>query len=384
MRVLHITTNLAATSGGPPAAVIPLLERLGRKGVHCGLVATRSPAHLPALYPADVEVQLVTPGWLAPWWRGYSAGWHRVLARVIPAYDLVHIHELWHYPHFVAARLARRSRRPYIITLHGGLESWALNFKALRKRLYLWVIQRRLLQDAAALHALTEAESRSVRRLGLQTRVEIIPSGIDFSQFEPLPARDELHAVYPQLAGKRLILFLGRLHRIKGLDLLVKAFSAVAHDERFADVRLLLAGPDETGYRAEVESLLTKEGAADKAIFTGLLVGRTKLATLARADLFVLPSYSEGLSRSLLEAMACGIPVVITQPCGLPEVASAGAGEVVELSPAALANAMQRILADASLRTRMGRAGRQLAASRFSLDAVAAQMAGFYRSLAVS
>lgn len=381
MKVLHVLKDLSATSGGPPAAVIPMLGALGGRGIDSHVLATRSARDLPVLASDGSTIDLVSEGWLAPWWSAYSPQLRRLLISEIPACDLVHIHELWHYPHFVAAQLARRFCRPYVITLHGALQPWARNFKAVRKHLYMWVIQRRLLDNAGALITLTDAEYRGVRRLGFRTRLEVIPSGIDTSEFMRMPPQDALHASYPQLAGKRVILFLGRLHPIKGLDILAYAFAAVVRDRRFADTYLLLAGPDEDGYRAHIESILSNQGVADRAIFTGFLTGRERLAALARANLFVLPSHSEALSRSLLEAMACHVPVVITQGSGLPEVAAVGAGEVVDLDPDTLAAAIRRILGNESLQARMGSAGGRLVATRYTLDAVSKQMAELYRSV---
>jgi glycosyltransferase involved in cell wall biosynthesis len=141
---------------------------------------------------------------------------------------------------------------------------------------------------------------------------------------------------------------------------------------------LVIAGPDEDGYQAKVQGMLQAEGVLNKTIFTGLLTGYDKLAVLARADLFVLPSYSEGFSMAVLEALACGLPVIITRPCNFPEVAEAMAGEVIEPDVEQLTMAFSRLLDNAQLRFQMGQNGRRLISERYTWDRIAEQMIEFY------
>jgi len=171
-----------------------------------------------------------------------------------------------------------------------------------------------MLNAAAAVQALTEEEKRSIHRFGVSAPVVTIPNGVSLEDFLDLPSGEVFEQDYPHLQGKIVILYLGRLHPLKGLDLLIKATRLLAIQRK--DVHVVIAGPDTEGYRK---------------------------AALSRADIFVLPSYAEGFSMALLEAMASGLPVVITPQCHLPEVAHAKAGFVVEPQAEALAVAMQRL-----------------------------------------
>ena len=329
--------------------------------------------------PEGAEVRLFIQGCLSKIWTAYSSDLVRALNREISQFDLVHIHEMWHHPGFAAYRAARRAGKPYIVTIHGGLDPWCLNHKALRKRIYATLIQRRILREAAALQALTEEEVKHVRSFGVDNRTRVIPNGIDPEEFQMLPAREAFEGLYPELRDKKVVLFLGRLHPIKGLDILAKAFSKIAMGRD--DVHLVIAGPDSEGYQIQVERRLESEGIISKTTFTGILAGSEKLAALSRADVFVLPSYSEGLSMAILEAMICELPVVITQQCHFREVAEAKAGIVVKSGADLLAEALTKLLDDPQLREEMGANGHRLVMERFTWEKVADQMVQLYEDV---
>ena len=332
--------------------------------------------------PPGVPVRSFDTGLPARLWTGYAGGLPRFIDARAAGFDLIHVHELWHYPGYIALRAAARRRLPCVLTLHGGLSQWGLRQKALKKRIYRFALQDRMLRNADALHAITRAEREQVTRLGFDTPTAVIPNGVDPAVFEALPEAGELARRFPRLAGKRVVLFLGRLHPVKGLDALARAFAAVAR--RFEDAALLLAGPDKFGTRRRLEALLRELGLPERAVFTGMITGRDKLAALACADLLALPSHTEALGIAALEAMAARLPVVVSEGCGFPEVAERGAGLVVKTDAAAIAEALCSLLADAALRRRMGEQGRKLVCEGYTWQRSAAALADLYRGLAAA
>jgi len=377
MQLLHVTASLTAEWGGPPRVVAALTEALGRRDIRCAIFTPiHSQTRQLIIQPGGTEVCVFPCGWLARWWTGYSPALNAALLERVREFDVIHVHEFWHYPHFAGCRAAMRWNKPYVITIHGGLQPWALNHKSIRKRVYMKLVQRRILERASAVHAVTGTEIHHLQRLGLGSRVTLIPNGIDAREFQCLPPRREFEERYPEVAGKPIILFLGRIHPIKGLDLLARAFGRLARER--TNVRLVIAGPDANGHRVKVEGILAAEGARDLTIFPGMLHGREKLAALARADVLVLPSRSEIRSIVALEAMACRVPVVLTRQCDFPEVAEANAGEIVEPEPGQLAEALKGLLDNPDLRRRMGENGRRMVLERYTWDQIADEMAALY------
>ena len=379
MKALHIAANLSPEWGGPAKVVIELAEALHRKSLDISIFTTIRKGDLFPTCPKGVDLQLFTQSFLAKLWTCHSLDLARAVQHQASKFDLIHIHEIWHHPCYAAYRAARKAGKPYVITVHGALAPWALNYKVLKKKIYAALIQKHILNGAAATHAITQEEVNHIRAFRVSSPVAVIPNGIDPEKFQGLPPREELEKLYPKLEGKKIILFLGRIHPIKGLDILVKAFGKIAKIR--GDVRLVVAGPDSAGYQNQVERLLKTEGVLDKTVFTGMLTGQRKLAALSRADIFVLPSYSEGFSMSILEAMACGLPVVITRQCHFPEIAEARAGIVVVPDANQLAEALARLLDEPQLRKEMGANGRRLVQEKFTWDKVAEQMIRLYRDV---
>lgn len=286
----------------------------------------------------------------------------------------VHIHGLWQPSTSTAARLARKQNKPYVISAHGMLERWALANKRLKKAVYAALLERANLQAAACLHALTEAEAEDYRRFGLTNPIAVIPNGV---AVPGSPSAEPFLAQFPELRNKRLILFLGRIHFKKGLDLLVEAWSRLASE--WPEAQLVLAGPDSENTRARVEAQLSASGIASRVTFTGMLTGKRKWSALAAADFFVLPSYSEGLSVSVLEAMGMGRPVLVTRQCNLPEVAEQRCGWVIEARPDALTNSLAAALrSSAAEREMLGENGHSLIARSYTWPVVGIQMASLY------
>jgi glycosyltransferase involved in cell wall biosynthesis len=314
-------------------------------------------------------------------WPANRAAWIRdgelraaFREKIAPA-DGLHVHGLWETHTSVAAHIARSLRKPYILSAHGMLEPWALANKGLKKRLYSALIERTNIESAACLHALTVAEAEDYRRFGSRRPIAVIPNGIT------LPATVDgslfLHK-YPQLRGERVVLFLGRMHVKKGIDLLVKAWTDLA--KRFPDAVLVLAGPDCENTRTAMESMAEQRGISDRVLFTGMLGQEMKWSALANACGFVLPSYSEGLSVAVLEAMGMGLPVIISDRCHLPEVEQYDAGWQIAANVPELTSALRQMLSNsAAVNAEIGNRGRRLVHDRFAWPVVAAQMAELYR-----
>ena len=380
LNVLHVTPSMSPTWGGPTVAVSELTSELVRQSINCEIVTTRGyRVGIDQIAPPDVPIYCFDTGFPARYWTAYSSEMSRFLNENADRFDLIHIHQVWHYPVYAAFRAASKHKLPCVLTSRGELSEWGLRQKALKKRIYRLFLLDGMLRNVSALHALTRAEKEQIVKLGCETPVVVAPNGVEPAPFEALPSTARFVERYPMLKGKSVVLFLGRLHRKKGLDILARSFSTIAR--RFEDAVLLIAGPDKFGTRENMEAILSSEGLLDRTVFTGLLTGEDKLAALNCADLFVLPSHSEGFANAVLEAMAARLPVVITKGCEFPEVSEHEAGLVVEADEASVADAIIRLLSDADLCKRMGQQGHKLVTERYTWQVAAATLANLYKTL---
>ena len=380
MRVLQVVASLAEEWGGPPRVAVHLAEALHCRGIRSSIFATRYPENGHLITSDLIEVSAFRKGFMSSLWTAHSSRLASELNAVVREFDIVHIHELWHFPHYAAYKAAKSAGVPFVITVHGELDPWVLRYRSIRKRIYWRLMQRSILANAAVLHAISQPEVGQIRSLGVKTPTRVIPNGIPKSEIAYPSDPGTFLSLHPELYGKRIILFLGRLHPKKGLDLLGDAFAAIERESHFDDVRLVIAGPDEGGYRAELEKRLASRGVISKTVFTGMLTGDVKRSALDSADVFVLPSYSEGFSISVLEALARATPVVITTGCNFPQVGEAGAGKVIEPIADHLTQALREILDDSVLGDRMGDLGRKLVQNQYTWDRVAERMSHLYES----
>lgn len=317
---LQVLSHIDPRFGGMSAAVPKLAEELRkRQGYDTRIVSFSSPEETRELnLHFDVPLTLWPPN-RSKWMT--DSNLRRRLQATVQASSGVHIHGLWEASTLAASLAARSTRTPYVISPHGMLESWALANKRRKKQVYAALFERRNLNGAVCVHALTRAEALDCRRFGFKGPIAIIPNGIDI----PTTYDASLfRARFPRVKGKRVLLFLGRVHYKKGIDLLLHAWSKVSN--QYPDVILVIAGPDSEGTVAKMTQLLTRLDISSRVLFTDMLKGSAKWSALAASDYFVLPSYSEGLSIATLEALGCGIPIIISEQCNLPQVAESGAG----------------------------------------------------------
>jgi glycosyltransferase involved in cell wall biosynthesis len=331
------------------------------------------------------EVTIVTPtasrlGDLAIPPRVALRGPEADLEDAVRRAEVVHMHGLWQGHTRRGARTARAARVPYLISAHGMAEPWALRQKALKKRLYTALIEGKNLRRASCLHALSRPEIGHLRVLAPRTPIGFVPNGVDLGPFEHLPARAELEAEIPELVGKFVLLFLGRLHLKKGLDLLASALMTLAADH--PDLHVLLAGPDD-GALAPFLGPIDQGGLSARVTCLGHVAGERARRAWGAADAFILPSYSEGFSMAILEALAARLPVVITTACHFPELAAADGGIVVSPTAEGVCGGLRDLLERSpAQRSELGRRGRALVEQHYTWDRQARRLADIYRWMA--
>lgn len=294
-------------------------------------------------------------------------------------FDLMHLHSLYMYHDRAGAIAARRNGIPYIVRPHGTLDPYIWKRRRARKSVFEWWFQNRVLEEAAALHYTTEDEWRLAASVARNPLGFVVPNGLDTDEFADLPAKGAFRAQYPEIGDRPIILFLGRLNFKKGLDLLAPAFGEVLGAGH--DAHLVIAGPDDD-MADKTRGWLADAGALDRTTFTGMITGEAKLAALADAAMFVLPSYSENFGIAVAEAMACGLPVVISDAVNIwPAVEAAGAGLVGPTDARVTARHMCEILANPDRAGEMAANGIGLVRDRYSWDGIAPTLEKAYEDV---
>lgn len=376
MTVGHVAASFSVRWGGPVAVLEGLLPLMASSVTirMFAPVVCRSGNLDTSLY--GIDVWSARAGALSRIWTGYGYEVRNRALEFIAGCDVIHIHELWHYPHYVVSRAARRCRVPVVVTPHGALEPWALRYKRARKELYSLLFQRRALQRATFVQALTQREADAIARFGVtRERIRIIPNGLPRETVMSLNQRDR-HSSGGSSMSRGYGLFLGRIHPQKGLDLLVRSLPLLV--ARYRNVRIVVAGPDEGGHQSDIERLARLLGVRDRLTFTGLVQGEEKWRLLLGANFFVLPSYSEGFSMALLEALAVGLPVVATKVCEIGTLGKREAAILVDPLPEALAAGVDLVLSHPILAQRLGENAKRLVLERYTWEAVAEQMLQLY------
>lgn len=376
MRVLHITPfyEPAHQMGGLAHLTASLARAQRRLGAEVSVLTTT--AGLPKQPGSLVkETSEGVPVSFFPSKTRLLLSWQLFQAcrQAVSNVDIVHIHGLWRFPVTGGAWVCRFADAPYIVSPQGSLNHWAIRQQAVRKITYWRMFERKTVQGAAAIHFTTEDEAIQAKPNVNDVPIAIVPVAV-----EPPTIADPVDALewrrklsIPQRAP--LVGFLGRIHPIKGLDLLVDAVALLdgAH--------LVVGGPDDGMTLAGLQHRADSQGVSRRIHWTGLLdiVGRA--AMLASIDVFVLPSHSENFGLAAAEAMAAGIPVVVTSGVNLANsISRCGAGLVVSRSVAEMAEALRELLESKARRDEMGRAGKRMVAECFNPDLVATRMMRVY------
>ena len=399
MKVLHIVPGLSPQSGGPTRSISGLCRALAHSGVNT-ILFIHTPEHALS-NPSGVRCLSGTGLRLPELWQNTI----KVIDQVKP--DIIHLNGLWMPANHLAICVAHKQKIPVLLSTHGNLHPWALRQKSFKKKIALWLYQRRDLRRVTCFHATAEPESKIIRSQGFPQPIWVIPNGIDVPEVLPLKV--------PSNDGRKTALFLSRLHPGKGLLDLVQAWARV----RPKDWRMRIVGPDVCGHKAEVQAAINRLELQKDFEFIGELDDEAKWQEYVNADLFVHPSHSENFGISIAEALAAGLPVITTKEAPwsdllgrsdsfeIPACESAktnerkdGTSDVqtlepsndkmapgccgwwTEIGPEPLANALQAAIkkSDSELNA-MGANGQQLIQSKYTWPRIAAQMKMAYASV---
>ena len=380
MKILHVTSSMSPQWGGPSQVIADITNSLEKKGVTCSIIAAQGNRVGTSVVNVNAsELLLFKTSRLSGLWTGYSRNIGSNLRELVSEHDIVHIHELWHFLHYAAFKAAIELDKPFCITTHGALSPWAITHKRIRKQIYMRLVQRSILEKAFYIHTITPDEGNHIRQLGISTPTFTIPNGIypesiNVNLQDPIMIRR-----YPELHGKQIILFLGRIHPIKGLDLLADALGILI--KKHPNIYTIIAGPNEDNYQTNIENILKENGAADNVIFTGMLTGSDKLSALASASILVVPSHSEVMSIAALEGMASSLPIIITEECQFPEVSDCKAGIVIKRTSQDLVAAILKLITNPSEASAMGQNGYELVQKKFTWETLSEKYIEMYSNI---
>jgi len=379
--VLHVIPSLAPSDGGPTVACIELCTALAARGHDVQVFTTnrRVEASLAAplgrpLEHAGVRYTYFRVHEPRAWVASRELG--RALQETIPRVDLVHVHSLYLFPTAAAGHVARRCGVPYVVRPHGTLDPFLRRQHRLRTGLYDALVETRNLRGAARVHFTSETERARAARIARKARSVVVPLGVRV----PNDAEASVGLGDPEFGDRPIVLFLGRLDFTKGLDVLVPAFAKVVRV--LPTAHLLVVGPDDAGYGRQVRRWVDTNGLRGRVTIGDMLTGSEKWRVLRRANVVVLPSYTETHGMAAAEAMAVGVPVVVSDRVDVAsDVAAAGAGVVVPVERDAVARALLSILRRPAEARQMGAAGQTYASRQLTWERAAAGVEAMYREV---
>lgn len=379
MRVLHVIPSAAPVDGGPNLAVRAMARGLATRGVEVTVATTNAAGTRSLDVPLDDAVledgvvyryfaRTVPGSWKFSW------PLTRWLWRNVSAYDVVHVHALFSYATIPGCRAAAHAPVPYVLRPLGTLSAWSLGHRAWKKKPYYTLLERSHLAMASAIHVTSEAEARDVERLGYGRRARVIPLGVDVPDHPPARRADTLGARPLRL------LFLSRLHEKKNLPLLLRALAAARSASR--TVHLTVAGAGEPAYADELVRLTHALRLDEQVTFAGHVDGDAKRSAFVEADAFVLPSAHENFGLAVAEALAAGLPVIVTPGVALAErIAAAGAGIVASATEESVAAAIVWFAENPHALREMGGRAWQLARRDLSWERSCASLIDLYCEL---
>lgn len=358
---------------------------------------------------SPIKIQVFKPVW--PESFGYSPSYLEEVENYAP--NLVHTHGIWLYPSMAARRYCLNSGARSMISAHGMLDPWALRNSHWKKAIAYFFYEQAHLENATCLRALCQSEAESIRGLGLKNSVAVIPNGIDLPQ--KLPDGPAPWAGRG-LDGRKILLYLGRIHPKKGLPELIRAWASLSREmpSVLNEWVLVIAGWDQGGHEVELKRLCNElslpfadirdaksddrqlptsslssqvsgfrfSAASPSVLFLGPQFHEAKATTYHHSDAFILPSHSEGLPMVVLEAWAHRLPVLITPECNIPEGNEAGAAIRIATTTREIAEGLRQLFAmSAADRDGMAEKGRGLIVSKFNWRSIAKEMKKVYEWL---
>ncbi|MEE9369564.1 MAG: glycosyltransferase [Pontiella sp.] len=357
---VDVLSGASRNEGGLLGAVLGLTRSLQQTNVDVRLISHSDPftaKDLPLWAPVPVEFYAARGPLLSSF----------KLRKILEASsaDMIHVHGIWLDRQWAALQWQKRTGKPVVISPHGMLDPWAVQNSAWKKKLIGKLFADESLKRSSCIHALCQSEAASVRAYGLQTPIAVIPNGIE------LP----LGKTIEKPEGKKKLLFLGRIHPKKGLAELIAGWAQAKPQ----DWELLIAGWDDGNYEPALKGLVVEAGIGDSVKFLGPVFGDDKDALMRQVDAFVLPSFSEGLPMSVLEAWSYRLPVLMTDFCNIPEGFEVDAALRLEPDAAAISNGLEKLFSmnAVDLET-MGSKGRKLVEDRFTWERIVSEMKSVY------
>jgi glycosyltransferase involved in cell wall biosynthesis len=382
MKILRIIPTLDPTGGGPMEGIRQLTPCLSTYGIQTTVLTLDDPdsPFLSDDFFNTIALGPVTNGY------GYIRGLVKEISHYAETHDCAIVHGLWQYHAFAAWRALHRTAIPYFVYPHGMLDPWfkrTYPLKHLKKWAYWPWADYRVLRDAAAVLFTSEREMLLARESFCLYRANEVVVGYGTAS-PPLNVdgqRQIFFARFPHLRGKRIFLFLSRLHPKKGIDLLLHAFADVASSDPL--LHLVIAGPDQVGLRAKLEQQATSLCIAGRITWAGMLSGELKWGAYRAAELFCLPSHQENFGIVVAEALACGVPVAIAEPVNIStQVSKVGAGLVHPDTVQGTTDALRRWNAmQVHQKVHMGQLAKQLFANQFDSTSVAKKLVPVLTSL---
>jgi glycosyltransferase involved in cell wall biosynthesis len=377
MKVLHVIPSVAPSYGGPARAIIEIERSLSALGVEVTTISTNDngpnsklpvQCGVPILSEHATRIYFSTQGNL----YRVSISMALWLNTNLKNYEIVHAHSLFCFPPVIAGYLARQKRIPYILRPLGVLAKYGMTQRrAALKALSVALVERRLIQSAAAIHFTSLAEQTEAEHFGLAGRGIVVPLGISGT------GPEEENASRSLSAGNMTILFLSRLDPKKNVESLLEAFAMLKRER--PNLTLTIAGDGRPAYTDTLKSLAINLGVASSVNWLGHINGSGKAEQLSGATVFVLPSFSENFGIAVVEALACGLPCVVSAGVAISSaVERTGAGVVTGTDAASIAAGIRQVLCEARVYQTMSRAAYELAAREFSSEAMGTRLLELY------
>lgn len=380
MKVLHVSPSYfpATQFGGPIQSVHLLNKQLAKNGIEVDVFTTNAGLDSGKFNARSWQnldgVRVKYFSFIGYVHYNFSISLFISLLKFVKHYDVVHITAVWNFPVWAASFACWWHKKPYIISPRGTIYPETIAIKSTTvKKMYYKLVSERCLKKASCLHFTAKDEEQSVKNyLSLNTPSVVVANGINLKEFE-------------EPAGKRImdepyLLFLGRINYKKGLDLLYKAFAQITN--QFPTLKLVIAGPDNDGYKKELEILAQELNIGHKIVYTGEVTGSEKVSLYKNAQAFVLSSYSENFGMSVVEALACGCPVAISDKVGIAEELLAhGAALVSSLEVFQIQKTIVEIIENEELRKLLAENGTKAVKSLYSIESVAEKFEGMYEKL---